>query len=231
MSDVTRLIGTNIRTYRRAGKMTIDELADRIHKSKATVGKYEQGSISVDVDTLFELAAALGVSPALLLQQTVPESPAQSFPTVLSASRRYLYLYDGRKSRIVRSLLMHADEGDAVTLFYDIVSFDEPQRCRVLYFGRCRTHDFVTNYLLDNQSSEMEHLFICLMRSIDKAAYSAGLLSGISSRMLLPASSKCILSREPLPETEALKEELLLTKEDLRLTKRYNMFMVEQISP
>ena len=216
MSDVTRLIGTNIRTYRRAGKMTIDELADRIHKSKATVGKYEQGSISVDVDTLFELAAALGVSPALLLQQTVPESPAQSFPTALSAARRYLYLYD---------------EGDAVTLFYDIVCFVEPQRCRVLYFCRCRTHDFVTNYLLDNQSSEMEHLFICLMRSIDKAAYSAGLLSGISSRMLLPASSKCILSREPLPETEALNEELLLTKEDLRLTKRYNMFMVEQISP
>ena len=72
MSDVTRLIGTNIRTYRRAGKMTIDELADRIHKSKATVGKYEQGSISVDVDTLFELAAALG-GGSVRLQMTADD--------------------------------------------------------------------------------------------------------------------------------------------------------------
>ncbi len=231
MSDITRMIGTNIRTYRRASRMTIDQLADCIHKSKATVGKYEQGAISIDVDTLYEIAKALGIAPSLLLQKTVEEPTGERFPTSLSDTRRFLYLYDGRKSRIVRSLLVHADQGDAVTLFYDLVAFDEPQRCRVLYFGHCRTHDFVTNYLLDNQSSEMEHLFICLMRSIDKATYSAGLLSGISSRMLLPASSKCILSGEPLPENDALKEELLLTKEDLRLTKRYNMFMVEQISP
>ena len=64
MSDHSRMIGRNIRIYRRANRMTLEALAAGIHKSKATVGKYEQGSISVDTDTLCEIAASL---PALAL--------------------------------------------------------------------------------------------------------------------------------------------------------------------
>ncbi|MDO4853325.1 MAG: helix-turn-helix transcriptional regulator, partial [Clostridia bacterium] len=73
MSTISRRIGNNIRIYRRANRMTLDELADRIHKSKATVGKYEQGAISIDVDTLFDVAAALKIAPSLLLTDPVPE--------------------------------------------------------------------------------------------------------------------------------------------------------------
>jgi hypothetical protein len=46
--------------------------------------------------------------------------------------------------------------------------------------------------------------------------------------MLLPASAKCIVSGEILAENEELTESLLLTKEDLRLIRRSNMFIVEQ---
>ena len=146
--------------------------------------------------------------------------------------RRYLYLYDGRASRILRSLLVSGrEEGDdAVTLFYDIPSFQEPQRCRALYYGRRQKHDFVTNYILENQSNGVEHAFLCVMRSLDRPSESTGLISGISSRMLLPVSAKCILSENPLPENEELTESLLLTKEYIRLTRRCNMFIVEQIS-
>ena len=73
MSDLTRIIGKNIRIYRRANRMTIDTLAERINKSKATVGKYEQGAISMDVDTLYEIAEALKIAPTQLLFDTVSE--------------------------------------------------------------------------------------------------------------------------------------------------------------
>ena len=229
MSDLTRIIGKNIRIYRRANRMTIDTLAERINKSKATVGKYEQGAISMDVDTLYEIAEALKIAPTQLLLDTVSEQKETARGAGLSGEKRYLYQFDGRTNRIVKSLLVGAgDEAGSVTLFYDIVSFDEPQRCRALYYGRRRVHDFVTNYFLDNQSNEIEHVLLCVMRSLDRPTRSAGLLSGISSRMLLPASAKCILSAEPLAENDDLRASLLLTKEDMKLTKRYNMFMVEQ---
>lgn len=229
MSELGMRVGENIRIYRRANRMTLSELAEKINKSKATVGKYEQGTIALDMDTLYEIAAALRVSPFQLMVSLLPEKREKGEPRLMG-ERRYMYLYDGRASRIVRSLLISGqDEGDdAVTLFYDIPSFTEPQRCRALYYGRRQKHDFVTNYLLENQSNGVEHAFLCVMRSLDRPSESTGLLSGISSRMLLPASAKCIVSASILPENEELTESLLLTKEDLRLTRRCNMFIVEQ---
>lgn len=40
MSELGMRVGENIRIYRRANRMTLSELAERINKSKATVGKY-----------------------------------------------------------------------------------------------------------------------------------------------------------------------------------------------
>ena len=222
MSDFTRGIGQNIRIYRRANHITLEELAARIHKSKATVGKYEHGSISIDADTLFDIAQALRVSPALLIEQSLPGKGAAAVPSKTHGS---LYLYDGRTSRIVKSLLCGTDE---TALFYDVASFDEPQRCRALYCGRREAHDFVTNYLLDSRSNDVEHVLLCVMRSLDSPTRGTGLLSGISSRMFLPACVKCVLSTEPLSENDALRRSLLLTGEDVKFIRRYNMFMVEQ---
>ena len=43
MSNFTCYVGEQIRKYRKAGKMTLQDLADAIHKSRATVCKYENG--------------------------------------------------------------------------------------------------------------------------------------------------------------------------------------------
>ena len=229
MSELSMRVGGNIRIYRRANRMTLSELAERINKSKATVGKYEQGAISLDLDTLYEVAAALGVTPFQLMVSLLPEKPEKGNPPI-QGGRQYMYLYDGRASRIIRSLLISGkeEEDDTVTLFYDIPTFTEPQRCRALYYGQRQKHDFVTNYILENKSNGVEHAFLCVMRSLDRPSESTGLLSGISSRMLLPASAKCIVSGEVLTENDELTESLLLTKEDIRLTRRCNMFIVEQ---
>ena len=73
MSELGMRVGENIRIYRRANRMTLSELAERINKSKATVGKYEQGAIALDLDTLYEIAAALRVSPFQLMVSLLPE--------------------------------------------------------------------------------------------------------------------------------------------------------------
>ena len=100
MSEWGARIGQNIRIYRRANRMTLSELAEKISKSKATVGKYEQGAIALDMDTLYEIAGALGVSPFQLMVSLIPEKKEQGEPR-LTGERRYMYLYDGRSSRIV----------------------------------------------------------------------------------------------------------------------------------
>ena len=40
---------------------TLQQLADKIHKSRASVSKYETGEIVVDVETLYDISRALNV--------------------------------------------------------------------------------------------------------------------------------------------------------------------------
>ena len=62
MNEINVYIGGQIRKYRKANSMTLQQLADVIHKSRATVCKYENGEISIDIATLYEISQALQVS-------------------------------------------------------------------------------------------------------------------------------------------------------------------------
>ena len=77
MNEINIYIGGQIRKYRKANGMTLQQLADVIHKSRATVCKYENGEISIDIATLYEISQALQVSFGQLTsyQPTLPPSP------------------------------------------------------------------------------------------------------------------------------------------------------------
>lgn len=106
MSNFTCYVGEQIRKYRKAGKMTLQDLADAIHKSRATVCKYENGDISVDIETLYEISQILQVSMSQLttgLPETASKpsnapGKGQKSP-FFQAQRLYFYFYDGRYQR------------------------------------------------------------------------------------------------------------------------------------
>lgn len=55
MNEINIYIGGQIRKYRKANGMTLQQLADVIHKSRATACKYENGEISIDIATLYDM--------------------------------------------------------------------------------------------------------------------------------------------------------------------------------
>ena len=77
MSDFTCYVGEQIRRYRKAGKMTLQDLADAIHKSRATICKYENGEISIDIETLYEISQVLQVSMSQLTSY-LPDAVSES---------------------------------------------------------------------------------------------------------------------------------------------------------
>ena len=107
MNEINVYIGGQIRKYRKANGMTLQQLADVIHKSRATVCKYENGEISIDIATLYEISQALQVSFGQLTsyQPTLPPSPPPMVGTLqrspfFQAKRLYFYFYDGRYHRL-----------------------------------------------------------------------------------------------------------------------------------
>ena len=107
MNEINVYIGGQIRKYRKANGMTLQQLADVIHKSRATVCKYENGEISIDIATLYEISQALQISFGQLASYQ-PPLPPYTPPTVgtlqrspfFQAKRLYFYFYDGRYHRL-----------------------------------------------------------------------------------------------------------------------------------
>lgn len=66
--DMRRLVGTNVRTLRVAKGWTQEQFAERSGFSQQYISGLESGRRNPTVLSLFELAQALDVAPAELLQ-------------------------------------------------------------------------------------------------------------------------------------------------------------------
>ena len=107
MEQVNLYVGAQIRRYRKNRQMTLQQLADRIHKSRASVSKYETGEVSLDIVTLTEIARVLEVQPGQLVDLPVQGRGGGQAPfrkqrdqPVFQARRLYFYFYDGRYKRL-----------------------------------------------------------------------------------------------------------------------------------
>ena len=58
---ISEYVGKQIKKHRKRSGLTIEEFSQKIGKSKATVSKYENGAISIDIETLQEIADALEI--------------------------------------------------------------------------------------------------------------------------------------------------------------------------
>ncbi|MBQ6542484.1 MAG: helix-turn-helix transcriptional regulator [Lachnospiraceae bacterium] len=232
MISVNQHVGSRIRLYRQMKRYTLAELAEKIHKSKATLSKYETGDIAVDVETLFEIAEALRVRPMQLLDYDAEPQMKERVPDGFFPEKRiYLYFFDGRKRKVRCSLLDISREGApaSASLYYDVKDLSQPESCRNLYFGTAEFFDTVTQFSLDSQSSRVEKLTLCAANPFDRSGQVLGMLTGLSRYPMLPVSIKCILSDTPLQDNETLRESLILSRSDFKLIRTLNMFAVEQL--
>ena len=137
MKEVSLHVGSRIRLYRKAKKLTLLALSQKIHKSKATLSKYETGDITIDIETLFDIAEVLGIKVQQLLDYNPPGKavdlvrPAGSF---FPQRRVYVYFYDGRVGKLIRNMLEVDNESarSNATFYNDIPSCDRYEECRNL---------------------------------------------------------------------------------------------------
>ena len=67
MQQISQAIGGRIRALRKSQGLTLQQLSEKIHKSRASLSKYEAGEIVLDVETLYEISKALDVDIRQLL--------------------------------------------------------------------------------------------------------------------------------------------------------------------
>ena len=234
MSKISAHVGKRIRLYRKMKNITIEVFASMINKSKATVSKYENGDISIDIETLFIIANKLDISVSQLIDLEQEEGEAEKdVPAAVGyygKSRMYMYFYDGRRSRFVRSVI---EIGSSVengvyraNLYSDLEDYSNCYQCKFLYHGTMRRYDTFTNFNFENQNNKVEKVFLYAINSFSHNGRMIGMFSGLSTQPILPVSFKFILSPDIMEENEELKEQLVFTKEDIKQMKKMNMFIV-----
>lgn len=231
---ISEEIGKKINIFRKKKGWTVQELGDAICKSKATVSKYEKGQISLDVDTLYDIAAALGVSPEQLLYYTPEPEPVRqedAVPSFFQGIRRlYMYTFDGRNNSLSRSLIeiggKQADNTYKVMMYMTYDDVSQYQHCENTYTGRMVHYDALTRLVFQNRDTPMEQYTINMLASYLDAPYKWVLNYGLSSRPFMPIAAKALITKKPAAETADFIKALHISKEDIRILKLYNMLAV-----
>lgn len=233
MTAFSQHIGKKIKLYRIKQNLTIEDLATKINKSKATVSKYENGSICIDVQTLYEIASVLEIEVDRFVDYKISTTKKMVLPKDIycNESKMYLYYYDGRYRKIVKSLLeislKDTDDKISVTMYANVTSFKNWQQCKHLYYGEIKPYDIVTHFALYNHTNKSEMLYITMLNPFHFENPASGLMMAISSNPFAPISIKVIISKNILVEDSVLEETLRFSKNDLKEMKYYNMMMIQ----
>ena len=227
-------IGNRIKFYRTRQNMSQDQLAAKIFKSKSTLSKYESGQISMDVDTLYRLACALEVEMSQLVDYSIPtverELPLSRNP-FNTAEKIYMYYYDGRSNKITRTMLQfnHAYRNGNATpclCYMDVPNFEEYSNCRYFYTGSVLQHEMVSYIILNNQFNHTDRISISVLNPFQPTQPIRGIMMALSFNPITPFAVKCLLSPMELPEVVLKKEDLVMSKDDMKEFKRLNMLLL-----
>ncbi len=234
MDNVLIEVGQKIKLYRKKRKMTLDDLAKIIYKSKATVSKYENGEISIDIATLYDISEALSVNIEQLLY-TQPYKNDQTIGSKIplffrNVSNFYGYWYDGRNNSILR---MRFDVSPSeninqqkLIMYMNFSDYEHYPICENTYLGTIEHFDALSNIQLANKYLPLEKASVQILATSLDYTYKWGLWQGLSTRPLMPMATKMIICHERMEENEDLINMLKISKDDIRLLKHYNMLTV-----
>ena len=238
MHEINSYIGKQIRMYRKVQGLTLQQLADLIHKSRATVSKYENGEITLDVETLYDISSVLRINMNQLTdyqqQIPIPEEPrmqAASKSPFFEARRLYFYFYDGRYNRLKDGIIDIYPSKEQPGEFNASLSINAVtptgRSSAVYYTGKVLYSDMLIRFSFVNQYNKLEEYLLYIFNPLEMRDFTEGLLCGISSADLMPCAFKCLVTLTPQELTDELKQNLLITPQELRRWQKLNMFIVD----
>lgn len=225
-------IGKKIKLYRKLKQMSVDTLAELIHKSRATVAKYEKGKIAIDIITLAEIGRALHVDLKYLLDYKSGQSCSPYTGHTSLFQMEYLYLYRIEERKVQNSILHVLPNNnpklkDAV-LYYHVKDGKNIETSTCVYHGVMKNYENLLNFTLYNYYNSAETIMLNVGVPMRRVDYLTGMMQGISSNTLRPINFKVIMKLEPWNKsTEELRNLLAPSREILKDLCVKNMMRVD----
>ena len=231
-SNFPSKVGAKIRIYRKAKKLSLNDLSVKINKSKGTLSKYESGSIAIDIITLHEIATILQVDIVKLVESTNTESAITDkiFENPLPSK---LYLYHSHHQKYYTSIInlgVKQKNGNmSTTLYYKTSDCEVTNiKCANIYHGSLTCSATHLNFSLINFYNKTDMLYLLFLIPIEITEAYPGLLLGLQNANMRPASTRVLLSSHPLSKNY-LEHNLKLTHKDWRRLKSGSYYSMNEL--
>ena len=219
------VLGKNLKYYRKLRDFTLDELGNEIHKSKATVSKYEKGEIIPDILTVLEICNVLNVNLSQIFPITV-QSPNNSMTNPFHCDKLYLYYYT--ENKLIMSILeLQIEENSILTKFYNgVKNINHYKTDSCYYYEGILQSDRIIGYInLHNPSSQefqLENIQISFTIPWSKKFQITNFFILGLTPNALPIVKKGIMSTSPIKNLTPFKDYLRITKSDLSNIQKDN---------
>ena len=225
--QLSKDIGSRIRLYRKNRRMSMEALAALVHKSKASISKYELGQTTLDVATLVELATALQVSPAQLLDGRDLTAHSAHTGNTHRTEAYYLYFLTKKQPTLSKLVFEFETEDDticAATLYHTVKSFSNFMDCKSIFRGRMYRTNVFMSVVLQSIRIPSSNVLLCFTRNLNSEKTSLGMLSGVGTGRLRPMSMRILLTAEPIKSESELLARLSTGPETIKLLRKEEKF-------
>ena len=219
MSRYTEHVGARIRLYRKLNGFSLEQLAAMLHKSRATISKYELGQISIDMDTLGELAAVFGIQAASLVDFPAQRRTELSVKSdFFSDGLRYAYwaIGRGRTRRMQYGVLEIQNDATRAILYLQFPDFGHYLDCRLICEGDIHVTEHLTTMNLQNSYSVTDHMFLCCYTPLNIRQEEAVCQCSTITHPAAPVTTKMLFTRQQVPEDETLFQKITFSKEEIQ---------------
>lgn len=223
-----RTLGQKIKACRKAKGITLTELADTIHRSPASLSKYESGDVNIAIDALVEICTALNVDIAEFLPATYsdPDNVDVLKYKKHFVDQLYIYWYSGDTKKVKSALIENSHPSMKSVLYFDTDVKHLEYQSDFIYHGEVTYSDTCIMFYYTNEEPPFDKIFIRMPLLFHKDHPQMGIMSCISL-FYQGVTAKIMVSKKPLTFTPELTKELFISPEEIKELKRSNMLIIK----
>ncbi len=209
----TKSIGEKIRYYRKSANMSAEDLGKAIGKSKATIVRYENNEILLDILTAIEICNIFNISLDDICEKSMHSVENTNNQNPFNSNLLYLY-YISKNGIVISSLeITESKYSNYVLMRNGIVGNKHMQDYTGVLGCNYNTAFFCLTNAINNLGLDKFQIEIDLHSQKNNKYY--GMFLGISNYSHKPTVRKCIITKELIVSNEnlvTLFEELKVDK-------------------
>ena len=223
-----KTLGQKLKASRKAKGITLTELAEAVHRSPASLSKYENGEVNIAIDALVEICTALNVDISELLPATyvdLKNADILKYEKHL-IDRLYIYWYNGEEKRVKKAMIENSHPSMKSKIYFVTDAENSEYQSDFIYHGTVSYSDTSITFYYTNEAPPFDKVFIRMPLLFHKDHPQMGIMSCISL-FYQGVTAKIMVSKKPLTFTPELTKELFISPEEIKDLKRSNMLIIK----